>query len=159
MLTEGKRKKNERKSEQPIQAGGKIQSNPSRRENDYHYVIELESAPTTAQGSDYSADRKEEANNTNTNYIVSTLANLANTSDVKIHKKYKKDNKQKMHKKKKKDKKGKKDKKYKKDKKNKKDKKDKKDKKEKGNKKDKKKKKHTKEKKNNKDTDMEKAKL
>ena len=166
MLTEGKRKRNDIKSEP-----GFVQS---KKKNDYHYVIELEaSSSTTVPGSDYSAGTEDEANNTDTNYIRSTLTNLANNTDVeiiikdkkhKMHKKHKKDKKNKkdkQNKKAKKHKKAKKAKKHKKDKQDKQDKKDKEDKKDKKGKQetDKKNKKHKKEKRDKKDTDMKKAKL
>ena len=167
MLTEGKRKRNDIKSEP-----GFVQS---KKKNDYHYVIELEaSSSTTVPGSDYSAGTEDEANNTDTNYIRSTLTNLANNTDVeiiikdkkhKMHKKHKEDKKNKKNKLKKLNKKAIKHNKAKKNKKDKEDKKDKKDKKEKKRKKEnkgetnKKNKKHKKEKRDKKDTDMKKAKL
>ena len=159
MLTEGKRKRNDIKSEP-----GFVQS---KKKNDYHYVIELEaSASTAVPGSDYSAGTEDEANNTDTNYIRSTLTNLANNTDVEIiikDKKHKMHKMHKMHKKKKKDKKNKLKKlnkkaiKHNKAKKHKKDKEDKKDKKGKQET-DKKNKKHKKEKRDKKDTDMKKSK-
>ena len=156
MLTEGKRKRNDIKSEP-----GFVQS---KKKNDYHYVIELEaSASTAVPGSDYSAGTEDEANNTDTNYIRSTLTNLANNTDVEIIIKDKKHKMHKKHKKKKKDKKNKLKKlnkkaiKHNKAKKHKKDKEDKKDKKGKQET-DKKNKKHKKEKRDKKDTDMKKSK-
>lgn len=159
MQTEVKKQRFERKSEQ----------GPRKKPPDHHYVIELEALSTKGKESDYTdivystgADKENVAKNRDTNYIISTLTNLANQTGTnfkkdkkdKQHRKHKKD---KQHKKKKKDKQHKKHKKKKKNKQNKKEKTkdrgktDKKHKKEKRNKKDKS------NKKGHNDTDMEKA--
>jgi len=125
--TEGKQRRFARKSEK--------EPDPRKKTPDHHYVIELEALSTKGRSSDYSgADTENVAKNTDTNYIMSTLTNLANQTGTNV-KKNKKDkqhikhNKDKQHKKDRKDKKHKKDKKDKQQKKQNKKKKDKKNKK------------------------------
>ena len=129
MQTEGKQKRFARKSEQ--------EPDLRKKTPDHHYVIELEALSTKGRSSDYSGtDTENVAKNTYTNYIMSTLTNLANQTGTNVkknkkekqhikHKKdkqHKKDRKDKKHKKDKKDKQQKKQNKKKKDKKNKKNK-------------------------------------